>query len=33
MLKSPQGRIVTQAYWLQKDSESREEVPYYEAKW
>jgi len=32
LLKTPDGHIVTQAYWLQKESESHDEVPYYEKK-
>src|SRR5206468_2503427 len=28
-LKTPDGHIVTQAYWLQKESASDDEVPYY----
>ena len=31
-LKTPDGHIVTQAYWLQKESVSDDEVPYYEKK-
>jgi hypothetical protein len=31
-LKTPDGHIVTQAYWLQKESASDDEVPYYEKK-
>jgi hypothetical protein len=31
-LKTPDGHIVTQAYWLQKESVSNDEVPYYEKK-
>jgi hypothetical protein len=32
LLKTAGGHIVTQAYWLQKDSVSDDEVPYYEKK-
>jgi len=32
LLKTPDGHIVTQAYWLQKESVSLDEVPYYEKK-
>lgn len=31
MLKTRNGHIVTLAYWQQKESESHDEVPYYEA--
>jgi hypothetical protein len=31
-LKTPDGHIVTQAYWLEKESVSNDEVPYYEKK-
>jgi hypothetical protein len=30
MLKTPSGRIVTQAYWLQKEAFPDDETPYYE---
>ena len=30
MLKTSTGHIVTQAYWNQKESESHDEIPYYE---
>lgn len=30
LLKAPQEHLVTQAFWLQKESEPHEEVPYYE---
>jgi len=30
MLKTPDGHIVTQAYWQQKESVSHDEIPYYE---
>ncbi|CAN5635366.1 hypothetical protein BH10BAC3_BH10BAC3_33560 [soil metagenome] len=30
ILKAPQGHLVTQAYWQQKEKEPHEEVPYYE---
>lgn len=32
MLKTPNGHVVTQAYWLQQEAESHDEVPYYEFK-
>ncbi|MEI6266067.1 MAG: hypothetical protein WCP74_13285 [Sphingobacteriia bacterium] len=32
LLKTPQGHVVTQAYWLQKEGETIEEVPYYDFK-
>lgn len=32
LLRTPDGHIVTQAYWYQKDSASRDEIPYYEQK-
>jgi len=32
MLKTKNGHVVTQAYWLQKEAESHDEVPYYEFK-
>ena len=32
LLKTKDGHIVTQAYWYQKDSISRDETPYYEQK-
>jgi len=32
LLKTPGGHIVTQAYWLQKETTSHDEVPYYEKK-
>ncbi|SRR5260221_13299785 len=31
-LKTSDGHIVTQAYWLQKESVSNDEIPYYEKK-
>ncbi len=31
-LKAPNGHIVTQAYWHQKEAVSHDEVPYYENK-
>ena len=31
-LKTPDGRIVTAAYWQQKEAVSNDEVPYYEFK-
>ena len=30
MLKTPDGHFVTQAYWLQQETESHDEIPYYE---
>lgn len=30
ILKTPEGFVVTQAYWLQKESSGKDEVPYYE---
>lgn len=30
MLKTPDGHIVTQAYWQQKEAVSHDEIPYYE---
>ena|SRR5579863_3357320 len=32
LLKSPDGHIVTLAYWQQKENESNDEVPYFEQK-
>lgn len=32
LLKTPEGRVVTQAYWLQKEKVSDDETPYYEKK-
>lgn len=32
LLKTPDGHVVTMAYWLQKENVSHDEVPYYEAK-
>ena len=32
LLKTPNGRVVTLAYWNQKDKESHDEIPYYEFK-
>lgn len=31
-LKTPNGHVVTQAYWNQLEAESHDEVPYYEFK-
>jgi hypothetical protein len=31
-LKTPEGGLVTQAYWLQKEISGKDEVPYYERK-
>lgn len=33
LLKTRSGKVVTMAYWLQKDSESREEIPYFAKTW
>jgi hypothetical protein len=30
LLRSPEGRVVTMAYWQQKEEVSNDEVPYYE---
>ena len=30
LLHTPDGHVVTQAYWLQKESLSHDEIPYYE---
>ena len=30
LLNTPDGHVVTQAYWLQKESLSHDEIPYYE---
>ena len=30
LLKTPQGHVITLAYWQQKEKEPNEEVPYYE---
>jgi hypothetical protein len=30
LLKTPEGFVVTQAYWFQKESSGKDEVPYYE---
>ncbi|MBL0356034.1 MAG: hypothetical protein IPP72_03715 [Chitinophagaceae bacterium] len=32
MLKTPDGHIVTQAFWQQKETVSHDDVPYYEFK-
>jgi hypothetical protein len=32
LLRAPNGSVVTQAYWLQKESVSNDEVPYYEKR-
>jgi hypothetical protein len=32
LLKTPDGHVVTMAYWQQKENESHDEVPYYETK-
>lgn len=32
LLKTPDGHIVTHAYWLQKEKVSDEETPYYEKR-
>lgn len=33
LLKTPDGHVVTPAYWYQKDAVSRDETPYYETKY
>src|SRR5258706_4136402 len=30
LLKTPNGHVVTQAYWQQRETESHDETPYYE---
>lgn len=30
LLKTPDGHVVTMAYWQQKESVSRDDIPYYE---
>lgn len=30
LLKSPDGHVVTMAYWQQKETVSRDDIPYYE---
>ncbi len=32
LLKTPDGHVVTLAYWEQRENESHDEVPYYEKK-
>lgn len=32
LLKTPDGHVVTMAYWQQKETVSHDEVPYYEKK-
>ena len=32
LLKTPNGHVVTQAYWQQRETESHDETPYYEKK-
>ena len=32
LLKTPDGHVVTLAFWQQKDRESHDEVPYFEGK-
>lgn len=32
LLKTKEGRIVTMAYWLQKETFSHDEIPYYDRK-
>jgi hypothetical protein len=32
LLKTPDGRIVTLAYWNQKEKDSHDEIPYFEKK-
>lgn len=31
LLKTPEGRVVTLAYWEQRDLDSNDEIPYYES--
>jgi len=31
LLKSPDGHVVTMAYWQQKEKVSHDEIPYYES--
>jgi hypothetical protein len=31
LLKTPDGHVVTLSYWLQKEKESRDEIPYFES--
>jgi hypothetical protein len=31
LLKTPDQRIVTQAYWMQKEKVSRDDIPYFES--
>lgn len=33
LLKTKDGKVVTMAYWQQKDSVSHEEIPYFAKKW
>jgi hypothetical protein len=33
LLKSPDGHIVTMAYWQQKEKVSQDEIPYYEYRY
>jgi hypothetical protein len=30
LLRTPEGKVVTQAYWLQREAESLDDRPYYE---
>ncbi|HEU5053821.1 MAG TPA: hypothetical protein VFT78_11940 [Hanamia sp.] len=32
LLKTPDGHVVTLAYWEQKENESRDEIPYFEKR-
>jgi len=32
LLRTPDGHVVTLAYWQQKDRESRDEIPYFETQ-
>ncbi len=32
LLKAPGGRVLTLAYWQQKDNESNEEIPYFDTR-
>jgi hypothetical protein len=33
LLKNPNGHVVTQAYWLQKEGTTIEEIPYFDFKY
>ena len=32
LLKTPDGKIVTRSYWLQKDFQSNDQIPYFQKK-